>query len=459
MPQRNKVSKEIISLVKLISFFKQLRHKDSLEKTGFFFVNELYNLTHYKQCVFWTYTQDKISIHSASGQIDISNQSPYAQFLKKTIKTLISQEHPNGHHNLDRDIEDVGCAHIVKLSPKNVNPNNEENLSPHTYCIFLYNQDSLIGGAWVEREKTLGEMEKAVLEDASDALANKIQFFSHKKKNIFSSILATSRYKKALLGLFLIFCLWPVRFSVTANAEIVAEDAFVVSVPYNGLIADVWVKPNQMVNKGDKLFSLDKTQLESEYALASQELLTAREKLSKTERESFIDPEKRYDINSLKGFIKQKSLELDYAKKRLDKSDITASKDGIALFSDTNDLIGKPLSVGDRVMVVADPEKTELLVKIPAESMIKLNSDVPVKFFLNTSPLKSHKGYIQNISYQAVIGADNQLTYNARITIKDKSAVERIGLMGTAKLYGNRTLMIFNILKRPLSGLRNFITF
>ena len=172
-----------------------------------------------------------------------------------------------------------------------------------------------------------------------------------------------------------------------------------------------------------------------------------------------MDAEKKYEINALRGLVEEKVLGVEYAKKRLDQSDVISPRSGVALFSDTNDLIGKPVSVGDQVMIIADPQNIELLVRIPVDSMIDLNNNVPVKFFLNTSPLKSHKGKTKNISYQAVKTPDGLLAYNARVDIDNKQAIERIGLMGTAKLYGGRTVMIVNLLRRPLIGLRNLLAF
>ena len=138
----------------------------------------------------------------------------------------------------------------------------------------------------MERESGVSEMEKAVLDDACDALATRIQYFKKSATKSFLNFFRTRKTKLALLLLFLVFCLWPVRFSITANAEIVPKEVFVVTVPFSALISDVSVRPNQRVSAGELLFKLDGTQLRSEYDLALQQLETARQNLSKTERET-----------------------------------------------------------------------------------------------------------------------------------------------------------------------------
>lgn len=454
------VSEQLQGLIRLISFFKQIRHKDTLEELAFFFANDLNKIIPYTQCIIWN--NRNINFLCASGQVDICENSALSQFLKTIIKNHLST-HKIVLKKAEREdyIKDHSYAYIINLEDNDYKdlPKDDvqEYLSPHSTHILLLNRDGIIGGVWLSRDKALGEMEKAVLEDSCDALADKMFSLSKDKKLYRSKDKKRIRIKSLILIALGIFCLWPVRFSVTTYTEITAQDSFVVTVPIQGLIDAVNVKPNQSVVKDETLFSMQKIRLQNEYALSKQSLNTALAQLSKTEREVFGDPKAIPRISALREDVKLKELEVYYAKDKLALSDIKAPRAGTVLFSDKNDFLGKPAQAGDAVMTIADPKNIELLVRIPTDSMIKINKDVPIKFFLNTSPLISHEAKLFNVSYQASVDPDGLMTYKARASIKNIDKIEKVGLTGTAKIYGDRTIMIVNLLRRPLIALRNLL--
>ena len=457
------VKKQLQSLIKLISFFKQIRHQDELQNLGFFFVNDLFNLIPFRQCILWTYKGGKVSLTAASGQMEIEKNSLLAQFVTSSVKAKISAN-PLAEDKSAREeyIKEHGYAEIADFTQEDRASLSEADLqefvSPHIVNVTFWDEQGVIGGLWLSREEELGHIERAILEDAGDALAEKILFFSRKRSK-FDRRKSPSKLRVALLIAFLIFCCWPVRFSITTSAEVIAKDATVVTVPFDGLIEEINVDPNAQVKKGDLLFSLEKTRLKNQYALSRQSLVTAKEKLAKTQREVFSDPEKIPDLNILKEEVKLKNLELDYAKDRLDISDIISTHEGVILFSDKNDLLGKPAKIGEPVMTLANPQNIELLVRIPSDGMIDIHREIPLRFFLNTAPLKSHKALLHNISYQPSPDPSGLMTYKARAKIEDIDEIEKIGLTGTAKLYGGRTIMILNLLRRPFIALRSLSGF
>ncbi len=456
------ISAQLQGLIKLISFFKQVRHKESLESLGFFFVNDLFNIIPYRQCILWCYNAGQVKLIAASGQVDIEQNSPLAQFVLKAVKRKIS-DHPLSSNASARSsyIKENGYAHVSELTADERSTFSDEDisefLSPNMSHIFLLEDAGVVGGVLLAREKPLGEMERAVLEDAGDALAEKLLFFRRGRSlfKFFSG--GVSKVKVVLALAVLLFCLWPVRFSVTTYAEVVAKDSQVVTIPFDALIEDVHVEPNDVVRTTDSLFALDNTRLKNEYALSKQFLDTARASLAKTEREVFSDPAKIPELNLLKEELKIKTLKLNYAKERLDLSDVKADVDGVVLFSDKNDLIGRPVRAGDIIMTIAKPENVELLVRIPVDGMIDLDWEASVRFFLNTSPLTSLHAQLYNVSYKPTSDADGVMTYKARAQIEDLEQIDRIGLTGTAKLYGGQTVMIVNLLRRPFIAIRNFL--
>ncbi|MEM6781890.1 MAG: HlyD family efflux transporter periplasmic adaptor subunit [Pseudomonadota bacterium] len=456
---KGEIKQEIIGLVKLISFFKQLRHKTTLKEVGFFFANDLFNLVKYRQCIVWLYDGKKIKLLCASGQLDTSADSPLAEFLSKLLKKRIAEEGFDvpEEKNEDEEPEFVKFEATSFSDYKDLSEDEiKEFISPHISNIYLYDQQRLLGGVWINNTSPFSEIEEAIIVDASDALAAQLAQLQAKKRLPMQSLKVS---KIIILIALFTFLLWPVRFSSTGTAEIIAENVDIVSVPFNGLVKDVFVDPNQSISEGDLLLSLDKTELQNNYNVAVQKLETAQQKLAKTEREAFQDHSKNAEINILRQEIKLAELDVAFTRERLNMSDITAPRDGIALFSDKNDLIGQPTQAGQKVMIVADKNDLELLIRIPVKAMIDVNEDIDAKFFLNVAPLESHTAQIYNISYQPTVDPDGLMTYKARAKLKDADNIGDVGLSGTAKIFGDRTIMLFNLLRRPFIALRNLSSF
>jgi hypothetical protein len=456
-----KVSKELLLFLKLVSFFKKLRHQKDVSQAYFTLVNDLYNIIPFKQSIVWTWKNDKVVLKMASGQVDVNQRSPYAQFVSKHIENTISRLNIKEKKDAEKFFTDESYSkpHVFSLSDfSEYNPEEVKDwLSPHSVCLFLRDENSLMGGVWFERDQAFGSIEMAMLDDIGDAFADKLNNLN-KKNSLFKPFsLFNNKVKKIVFLIFLLIALFPVRFSMTVTAEVVSESVEAVSVPYNGLIKDVVVSPNQNVEVGDILFSLEKTGFENDYRVALQALETAKRKLEKTERETFGDASKRSDLRLLKEQIKLKKIEVDFSLAKLNFADVKASRSGTVLFSDKNDLLGQPIQAGQQILTIADPSSIELLLRIPAEGMINIDESVPVKFFLNTSPFKSSKATLYTVSYKPTKSANGSFGYSARAKLNEGASAERIGLMGTAKVYGSRTVLIVNILRRPFIGLRNLL--
>lgn len=459
-----KISREVMHLVAFLSFLKQLRHKKTADQIGFFIVNDLYNIVSYRQCMFWEYKNGRVKITNASGQIDVSADSPYIQTVGRTVQQHLKSENLLKKETISELFEQNGGSSAYKLKKEDMitdqntkMPTERIPTAEHITLAVCYDDDRVLGGLWVDRTKPFTNIEIALIEDTADALSEKLRYL-HKTS---LSVLKKVRSLKSLGGVVLISLIalmfLPVRLSVTAPAEVVSRDIQVVASPYNGMIKNVMVEPNETVAEGETLFVLDRTDLENDYALAQQKLLTARERLEKTEREFFRDPARASEVNILREEIKLRQLELQYTKELLDQSEIKAPRSGVVLFSDVNDLIGQPVQAGTRVMTLADASDLELLVRIPSSSMIDLSRADDVNFFLNVDPLKTHSALISSVSYMASPDDDGLLSYKARANINNPEDIPRIGLSGTAKLYGENTILLFNLFRRPLIAIRNLL--
>lgn len=150
----------------------------------------------------------------------------------------------------------------------------------------------------------------------------------------------------------------------------------------------------------------------------------------------------------------QQAAEVAYVKELLSRVEIRAPRAGIAIFDDVNDWIGKPVSIGERILVVADPGETELEIRLPVADAIALEGGAEVRLFLNIDPQRPIPARLSFAGYQADTTPEGVLAYRLKAAFDAGAAPPRIGLKGIAKLYGEDGTLGYALLRRPLAALR-----
>lgn len=259
-----------------------------------------------------------------------------------------------------------------------------------------------------------------------------------------------------LVGVVLLAFL-PVRQTVLAPAEVVSLDAQVVAAPLDGVIKAVHVRPNQVVKAGEPLFSLDDTTLRNRYEVARESVAVADAELIAATQKAFYDPASQAELALLTGRAHERRAELAAVLAQLERVRVAAEKDGIAVFGDPDDWLGRPVSTGERIMLLANPDEPGMLIHLPVADAIGLDPGAQVKFFLTVRPLEPLEGSVIETSYQAVDSPDGIASYRLRaVFAQGEGGDARIGLRGTAKLYGEQVRLGYYLMRRPLATLREW---
>lgn len=255
----------------------------------------------------------------------------------------------------------------------------------------------------------------------------------------------------------LVVLLWPMRQSVMAPAEVVARAPEAVRAPLQGVVDRIEVTPNQAVRKGQLLVSLDARELEGRIESARQTLAVAEAELRRGQQQALFDARSKSDLALLQGKRDQAAADVDYHAQTLARTQLHAERDGVALFDDPSDWIGKPVALGERIMMVADPHDAELEIQLPIADAIALPEQAQVRLFLNTAPASPISASVLRVSYRATPTGDGTLAYRVRARLDEPAQAHealRVGLKGTAKLYGERTVLALYLLRRPLATIR-----
>ncbi|WP_394063519.1 efflux RND transporter periplasmic adaptor subunit [Alcaligenes sp. WGS1538] len=247
----------------------------------------------------------------------------------------------------------------------------------------------------------------------------------------------------------------PVRQSALAPAEIVPSDGTAVASPLDGVIKTFHVAPNQMVKTGEPLYSLDDTTLRNRREITARALEVAAAELLSAQQRAFADPKASSEIAVLQGRIAERRAELQAVQEQLSRIDVTASRDGVAVFTDIDDWQGKPVVTGERIMQLADPKDISVRLFLPVADAIALEPGADIRVFLDVAPLSPLAATLVQTSYQSVLSADGIASYSLRGRLLDREHA-RIGLKGTAKVYGEKVPLVYYLLRRPLAALRQW---
>lgn len=312
----------------------------------------------------------------------------------------------------------------------------------------------VFGGLWLARDQAFNDAEQALLAQLGDMYAHAWLALQPRKP---WRLRWPKKKLLAIAGGLCLLLLLPVRQSVLAPAEVVPQGGRVVAAPLDGVIAEFLVKPNQSVAAGDLLVRFDATSLKAQADVAERALGVAEAELKANSQRAFADAESSARIDLLAARVEQKRAERDYAGQLLARSEVRAERAGIAVFADAERWTGKPVQTGERLMQIADPAQAELRIELPVGDAIALQPGAEVSLFLDSDPLDRHSARLERAAYEAQATAAGQLAY--RLNAAFAEAPPRIGLRGTAKLFGERAPLAYYLLRRPLAALRQGLGF
>ena len=262
--------------------------------------------------------------------------------------------------------------------------------------------------------------------------------------------------RNRLILVILAIVLFPVRMSVLAPGELVPAHPVVMRSPLEAVIDTFHVQPNQLVSKDQPLFGFDQALIRSRVDVAQQLLATAEADYRQTYQQALNDAKSKAQLALLAGKIEEKRAELIFAKEQLHRATVVAPQGGIVLMDDPSEWIGKPVTVGERILRIATPGDVEVEAWIPLNDAIALPSGASVNLYLNASPLSPVSAQVRYLAHDAVQRPDGIYAYRVRATLSE-STTHRVGLKGTARIQGGWVPLAYWLLRRPVAAVRTYL--
>lgn len=270
------------------------------------------------------------------------------------------------------------------------------------------------------------------------------------------------RSRRALLAagaVLLALMAVPVRLAAIAQAEVTPLEPAPIAAPMEGVLAKFHVQPNTLVKAGTVVASIDDTVTRNRYAMALKALEIARAEYARAGSKSFADEQSRSELLTLRSRIDEKMAEVAYTEEQLGRVQLKAPIDGLVTYSSPDEWIGRPLVTGERIAGVANPQRVGLTLHLPAEDAIDVRAGGEVQFYQNISPLDTITAHITQTGYETENTVDAGLAYVLRADFATGTQPPRLGLRGTAKIYGERVPLGYYLLRRPFAAARRVLGF
>jgi HlyD family secretion protein/biotin/lipoyl-binding protein len=441
---------QLFGLGTLVQLLKRARRAATAEELGFVMVNETHALLPYRQAALWQrHGRGAGKVVAVSGAAVVERNAPFMLWLNPAFAKLDDGTEPGGIRSVNAG--SLGGSLGEAWS---------EWLPAHGLLVPLRTEEhSALGTLLLAREQPWSDGDVHLISELADGYAHAwLRFRGRRHRSLLAALFGRGRMVKLALAaaLVAILCL-PVTLSALAPAEVVALQPTIVRAPLEGVVDHFEVQPNEQVEAGQLLLTLDPRAIENKLEVASKALAVAEAEYRQAAQQAVFEDKSRALLAVLKGRMEQRRADVSYNQSLLGRIKVTATRSGLALFDDPNAWIGKPVAIGERLLEIADPAQAEIEIWLPVADAITLTPGADVDFFLNIAPESPLHATLRQASYEATQSPAGLLGYRLKATLSDPAHPPRIGLKGTAKLFGERVSLFYYLLRRPLAAARQFV--
>ena len=445
------LSDETAGLRLLLRITADCREAKDLRELQMIMANETRKLIKARQ-VYVFFKHRQMRLHAISGLAKLNMSAPLVQDVQSLIRKLENR----------RSLSVAGKSTFNDLA--DIDTNFLSNCPFHNfYWLPLKTRDDdLIGGLLLAREEHWHEVDDNVANHLAEIYAYSMALMlaepSLKWKRSLNRMI---RGRPALLVgscLFFAAMFIPIQMSAIAPVEISAQRPFIVAAPFEGMIEEILVEPSEEVRENQILVRLSNSVLRNKLEVAKEEVQIAEARLNKVNHLAFVSKEGQHSLRVAMADLKLKQAKLRFAREMYERAEIKAERDGVAIFANKQALLGKPVQVGDRIMQIADPAFIEVRIDMPVGDALLLERGASARVFLDSDPLNARDARIEYSDYKAHQTAAGLMAFRATANFIDEAAHHpRIGVRGTAQVFGEETVLGIFLFRRPLAALRQWI--
>lgn len=429
------------------------------DELPFIFTNETRQLIPYRQAVLWTSPPGGVTkIKALSGLAAVDYNSPYAVWMnwfgKHTVAGMFISSAPR-----DDDVRLFSLAELEKHNDAASRFGEWREWTPeHTLAAVLRGPGGWVCGyLCLFRETSFHESDVRLFSHLAESYGTSLGGrLMRPQRAFFSTGFRRIAALAATVLFFLAMCI-PRPQSTLAQAEVTARRPALVRAELDGVVEKFMVEPNQQVRKGEALLKLEDAQLKTRLAVAEKAGEIAQVELRQLQQAALYDPASKAKLPLAQGRVEQLFAEAEYVRSLLDRVVALSPMDGAALIDNPDEWLGRPVGLGQKIMMVADPSDVMLEIRVPAADALPAAPGDVLLFFPNIAPSSPLKATIVFAGYRAVETPGAGMAFLLRAEFADTEQRPMLGLRGTARLSASSLPLGLIILRRPITAARQWL--
>lgn len=430
------------ALEMLLKVEADARAVESVGELAFLIANETMRLTRCRQVFALAGRSDRYVVRAVSSIGAVDRNSPRVRWVEAIIANLQADKGVNGTRNFA----------VPEFCP----PGDDESRTyPYRFMSwqpFALRDGKVFGGMLLARETAWSEVDALIARRLADTYAHAWAALVGERRLRRRVKIKPLLAAAAIATVALAFV--PVPMTVLAPAEVAPIAPAVIAAPLDGVIDTILVNPDQRVAKGQQLVRMSDVVLRNELAVSEQDVRVAEAKLMQVTQGAVADPKLRAELAVTRSELTVAAAKRDYARDMLARSDIRAPADGVAIYTDKRDWVGRPVTTGERIMDVADPSRMQLRIDVPVADAIAVTPGASVRAFLDSDPLRPVKARIVSASFEARMVEGDKLAYRIYAELDALPPGMRLGIRGTAQVYGERVFLGYYLFRKPIAMIR-----
>ncbi len=443
MADPNKAAQAVQLLASISRLGLKAFSTKSKQSLIFLMLNDTLQVVRYDRAVLWEVSEKhKLHLIGISGEANPDPKTALAQCLNDIVHKIspLDQAQILSHEVLEPYIKTSGHKNVsVVWLPIKV-------------------EDKLTLGLWLERWEG-SKWQYDEIEILSFLMQN---YGAAWEKFELRTLITPGSLKKPIyfiLGSLLLFSfIFYVPLRIVAPCEVVPDDPVLITAPLQGIIEDIRVEPGQEVSKGDVLFEYDKQAPLDELQVVVKQVNIIQAEIQKALALSRTDRSSRSELGVLQEKLAKERKTLEAARYKASKLIVTSPIDGVAIIQDPDKWRGSPVDVGEKVMIVSDPDENKVRIWIPETDNVDINPDYDVRVILNIHPNLTYYAKLTYVASSVTLSESNVPSFVADAEWVDGNPEGvKLGLKGTAILYGEKVSLFYWILRKPWIFIRQSI--
>jgi len=431
----------------LLQLEQRIRGAETLVELRFIIANESRTLVEYAQCALLSARDDRPhQVVTVADLPVVDRTAPFVVWAEQVVESFSETDQVQviSRDDLTPDIQQRGS----ELAPSHL-----------LWVPLSLSGRGLQGGMLLTRTIPWSDAEISLLAHLGHSYGHALWAIAPRRTGGWLRPWKQVRKLSLLLAVVFVGLLFlPLRLSVLAPAEVVPLQPAIMTAPLQGVVKQIEVLPNDRVKRGDLLLLFEETELKSRLEVAQRALEVATAELHKTRQSAFVDSRAKGDISGLEAQLDLHRAERDFARAQFNKVQLFADRAGVVVLNDPQSWLGRPVAVGERILSIADPLQVELVIHLPVADAVVLRTGSAVTLFLDMDPLNALEAEVVRADYEPKITAEGGLAYRVTARFSERTAPHpRIGLRGTAKVYGAPVTLFYYLLRRPITVFRQWI--